>query len=356
MAHTSEKYPEEIRLHIGSRKNSGEPAPKLASEYNVSRTTVYRYAKEAEVFQEERGGFQEFGVTGLNRFGGSVQEDYDRQWRTLTDMVPLVKEMLDHPTVGATAFAVEMTMRRSEWLVEPFKLADVEEPAEQDLAAARFLEECKDDMSHTFDDHITQILSMLWYGFAPFEIVYKRRLGDTGPAESKFDDGRIGWRKLAFRAQDTLAPGDEWEIDENGGIQAMRQSAPPSYTPVTIPIDKLILYRTTAAKNNPQGRPFPLDTLVPTPDGWTTIGEIELGDRVFDENGKIRLVVGKSEIFRDRSIYEIEFTAGATIKADASHLWHVTTHNDRFNGKEPRDLTTKQLAQYVDSGKPNHFS
>jgi len=254
MARISEKYPEEVRVHIGNRKNDGEAAPELASEYNVSRTTVYRYAKEAEAFQETRGAFQEFGVSGLNRFGGSVQEDYDRQWRTLTDMVPLVKEMLDHPTVGATAFAVEMTLRRSEWLVEPFKLPDVEEPAEQDLRAARFLEECIDDFSHTFDDHITQVVSMLWYGFAPFEIVYKRRLGADGPVESRFDDGRIGWRKFAFRAQDTLSPGDEWDIDENGGIQAMHQSAPPSYTPVTIPIEKLLLYRTTAAKNNPQGR------------------------------------------------------------------------------------------------------
>lgn len=254
MGTVSEKYPEEIRVHIGGRKNAGEPAPKLADEYSISRTTVYRYAKEAERFQETPGAFQEFGVTGLHRFGGSIQEDYDRQWRTLTDMVPLVKEMLDHPTVGATAFAVEMTMRRSEWLVEPFKPPDVDEPMEQDLAAARFLEECKDDMSHAFDDHITQLLSMLWFGFAPFEIVYKRRLGPDAAVESKFDDGRIGWRKLAFRAQDTLAPGNEWDIDENGGIQAMNQSAAPTYLPVKIPIEKLILYRTTAAKNNPQGR------------------------------------------------------------------------------------------------------
>ena len=99
-----------------------------------------------------------------------------------------------------------------------------------------------------------QALAFVPYGFAPFEIVYKRRKGgDTDPA-SKYDDGRVGWRKFAFRAQDTLTPGDEWVFDEHGGVAALNQSPPPDYRRVTVPVEKLILYRSTAAKNNPQGR------------------------------------------------------------------------------------------------------
>src|SRR3990167_5073910 len=191
---------------------------------------------------------QEFGVTGLARFGGSVQEDYDKSWKSLTDLVAVVKEMLDHPIVGAALFTIEMSVKRAEWSVAPAS------ELSPDAEAAAFLETCINDMSHTFEDHIAQVVSMFAYGFAPFEIVYKRRLGPVREPESAYDDGRIGWRKLAIRAQDTLAPGKEWLFDENGGLQGLYQQAPPDWKEHLIPIDKLLLYRTTALKGNPQGR------------------------------------------------------------------------------------------------------
>ena len=228
-------------------------ATALASQYGVSRQTIYRaideFAKTGQgAVTMQKVPFGEFGVTGLQRFGGTVREDYNRTWQNLMTMVPLVKEMLDHPIVGATMFAVEMYIRTAEWSVVPGG------DSAQDEAARTFLEECMNDMSHTFADHITQALSMLSYGFAPFEIVYKRRRGKDAKPVSEFDDGRIGWRKFAFRSQDTLAPGHEWEFDPNGGIKGMYQKAEWTKPEVFIPIEKMILYRTTAAKNNPQGR------------------------------------------------------------------------------------------------------
>lgn len=230
-------------------------ATALASQYGVSRQTIYRaideFAKAGQGAVAPTGKsvpLGEYGVTGLARFGGTVREDYNRTWQNLLTMVPLVKEMLDHPIVGATMFAVEMYIRTAEWTVTPGG------DSAADDAARKFLEECMNDMSHTFADHITQALSMLSYGFAPFEIVYKRRLGTEAKPVSEYDDGRIGWRKFAFRSQDTLAPGHEWEFDPNGGIKGMYQKAEWTKPEVFIPIEKMILYRTTAAKNNPQGR------------------------------------------------------------------------------------------------------
>ncbi|MHA2063214.1 MAG: phage portal protein family protein [Candidatus Thorarchaeota archaeon] len=230
-------------------------ATALAKDYKVSRQTIYRardeYASSKDVSRGTPGKkapLGEFGVTGLQRFGGTIREDYNRVWQNLLTMVPLVKEMLDHPVVGATMFAVEMYIRSAEWTVLP---GGVEQ---KDLDAREFLEGCMNDMSHTFSDHITQALSMLSYGFAPFEIVYKRRLGKIADPSSDYDDGRIGWRKFAFRSQDTLAPGHEWEFDKNGGVRGMYQKADYDREEVYIPIEKMILYRTTAAKNNPQGR------------------------------------------------------------------------------------------------------
>ena len=246
---------DEKRRELAKRFQSGESPSNLADEFGVHRTSVYRIGQmDVEDFAAVRSPMSEFGVTGLNRFGGDVMEDYLRPWQQLSTMVPLVKEMLDNPIIAAVMFAIEMMFRQASWIVTPASEENV------DLEAAEFLEGCKDDLSHTWDEHLSQVLSMLGYGFAPFEVVYKRRLGPDKDPASHFDDGLIGWRKFAFRAQDTVY---KWEFDDAGGIQGMVQSAPPDYTEHTIPIEKMILYRTTAAKNNPQSRSALRATYIP---------------------------------------------------------------------------------------------
>jgi hypothetical protein len=192
--------------------------------------------------------YTELGVTGLNRFGGAIAEDYLADWNSLPRMVKLVRRMMDHPVVSAATFAVEMLAKSAKVDVEPAS----EEP--QDVEASEFLESCLDDMSHSWTEHMGQAITMAWYGFAPFEIVYKRRLGPDRDAASKYDDGRIGWRKFGYRSPDTLTPGSEWVIDENGGVQGMNQTPPAGGKSVFIPIEKMLLYRTSALKNNPQGK------------------------------------------------------------------------------------------------------
>jgi hypothetical protein len=111
-----------------------------------------------------------------------------------------------------------------------------------------------DDMSHSWDDLISEILSMLVYGWSWHEIVYKQRVGpyEKNPKyRSKHTDGRIGWRKIPIRAQETLL---RWSFQDDGSIQAMIQLAPPKYQTTVIPIDKSLLFRTTSVKNNPEGR------------------------------------------------------------------------------------------------------
>lgn len=99
------------------------------------------------------------------------------------------------------------------------------------------------------------------------------------------------------------------------------------------------------------GKALALDTPIPTPSGWTTMGELKEGDEVFDENGKPCLVIQAHDVQYGRPCYELEFDDGATIVADESHLWRT-----RFRGDASRDIwTTKTIAQtlemrhYVDS-------
>lgn len=66
-----------------------------------------------------------------------------------------------------------------------------------------------------------------------------------------------------------------------------------------------------------------LDTLLPTPTGFTTMGDIAVGDQVFDMDGKICTVNGKSEV-KLLPCYEVEFASGAIVVCDEEHLWHLS--------------------------------
>ena len=70
-----------------------------------------------------------------------------------------------------------------------------------------------------------------------------------------------------------------------------------------------------------QGKQLALDTPIPTPDGFTTMGEIQIGDEVFDEKGQICRVVAKSLVDYEEQGYRITFRDGETIIAGARHQW-----------------------------------
>lgn len=199
-----------------------------------------------EVAIKERA-YTELGASGLRRWGGYVDEEFLPALKG-KKAVAIYREMADNdPIVGAMLFAVEKLLRQTEWRVESAS------QEWEDLVAQNFLEECMNDMSHTWSDLIAEILSMLPYGWSWHEVVYKRRLGDVkNPMfRSKFNDGLIGWRKMPIRSQDTL---HEWIFDEDGGVKGLKQLAPPDYKSVEIPIAKSLLFRTTVHKNNPEGR------------------------------------------------------------------------------------------------------
>lgn len=70
------------------------------------------------------------------------------------------------------------------------------------------------------------------------------------------------------------------------------------------------------------------DTQLPTPSGWTTMGDVRVGDELFDEAGRPCCVVGKYSPPVNQA-YELEFSDGSTIVADADHQWVTWTHRDR---------------------------
>lgn len=192
--------------------------------------------------------FMEIGSSGLVQYGGRVEEDFLRQLQGRRGYA-IYREMAEnHPVIGGILSAIEMLFRSVDWSVQPS-----DENNQASVDQAQFVSECLNDMSISWQDTVNNILSMLTYGFCFNEIVYKRRQGHAEDGTSSaYNDGKIGWRKLPVRSQDTVY---EWKFDKNGGIEGMTQMNPiAGIGPVFIPIEKALLFRTSTKLNNPRGR------------------------------------------------------------------------------------------------------
>ena len=88
-----------------------------------------------------------------------------------------------------------------------------------------------------------------------------------------------------------------------------------------------------------------LDTLIPTPSGWSTMGEIQVGDMLYDKNGEITRVTGKSQIHY-KPCYEIIFDNGGTITCDEDHLWEIS-FNMSNKKRSTQIMSTKDMYNYI---------
>jgi hypothetical protein len=198
--------------------------------------------------------FSELGATGLWRTGGFVIDDILPQLRGRQSLTAYRDMAENDPVIGSIIFAIERIILQVDWRVDPHTDPTGETPNGRDQEAADFVQECMDDMSHSWHELMIAITSFLVYGWSYFEIVYKQRQGpeQKDPSRrSKFNDNKIGWRKIVMRAQDSLW---QWQFDESGGIKAMVQRDPTTGRLNVIPIEKSLLFRTTSARGNPEGR------------------------------------------------------------------------------------------------------
>lgn len=191
----------------------------------------------------------ELGVYGKNTYTGDIRADEFLQELKGKRAIQKYREMRDNNAiVGSVMYAVEQTLRDVKIEVRP---ANDSEEAKRE---ADYVQSVLDDMDHSLDDHISEALSFLTYGFSWFEVVYKRRDGDkrSPKKNSKYSDGRIGVKKIAIRAPWTV---ETFEIDQsNGEILGMFQEATWGKPNVMIPVEKSLYYRTTSLNNDPSGR------------------------------------------------------------------------------------------------------
>lgn len=152
--------------------------------------------------------------------------------------------------------------------------------------------------------------------------------------------------------------------------EVIRLFYPPDDKPVGLPtpwnkIGTKMMFRpselTVWSGFSSHGKALSLDTPIPTIDGWSNMGELQVGDRVFDENGDPCRVVALSEVWHNRPCYQITFSDGETIVADANHEWltwngrvrQTYYHAKRNNRIEDRPLKKRGTDQKHKAYRPS---
>lgn len=175
----------------------------------------------------------EAGVTGVKIASGYIFDEFLNDLQGIKGRKKY-REMQDNDaTIGAMLMAVQMILRSVDLRVEP---------AEDDIDNfyAEFVEEDLEGLEQGIQELMSEILSMLVFGFSIMELVYYKR-----------DDGMIGTKKMAPRTQETI---DKWDIEDNGDLNGLWQQPPMGGGIVYMPITKVMHFRTTLNRNNPEGK------------------------------------------------------------------------------------------------------
>ncbi|WIG19128.1 replicative DNA helicase [Kocuria rosea] len=90
------------------------------------------------------------------------------------------------------------------------------------------------------------------------------------------------------------------------------------------------------------GKALALDTAIPTPTGWTTMGEVRVGDEVIAADGTPVRVVAATEVMTERPCYRVSFDDGSEIVADEQHQW-LTATDDSSTVRTTEEILASML-------------
>jgi len=137
----------------------------------------------------------EQGYNGLNVFGGISQDEIKRELVFPTS-INTFKKMAMHSAVAAPLTLFDTQLGKIDWKVQP-----PDNPTKKEQTQTQFIRDCMNDMEHSFSDFVRDAASANMFGFSVHEKVFRYRTKDEG---SMFTDGKIAWRKLPIRNQETI--------------------------------------------------------------------------------------------------------------------------------------------------------
>jgi deoxycytidine triphosphate deaminase len=95
-----------------------------------------------------------------------------------------------------------------------------------------------------------------------------------------------------------------------------------------------------------EGKALALDTPVPTPLGWKTMADLQVGDQVFDDRGLPCVVLAATDAIAGRPCRQVVFSDGTAIVADEQHRWETCAKPGRQHGlRRTRIVTTREIAE-----------
>ena len=112
------------------------------------------------------------------------------------------------------------------------------------------------------------------------------------------------------------------------------------------------------------GKALDISTPVPTPSGWSTMGGLQAGDTVYDEQGRECRVLVAHSVMLGRKCYRLTFSDGSQIVADEDHLWLTWSKVARKSyrravspSRHPSVVSTADIAATLRtrSGERNHM-
>ncbi len=143
-------------------------------------------------------------------------------------------------------------------------------------------------------------------------------------------------------------------MDEKTGGPIYQDPMHEEFQALAAEHDRLILWAHVEG-----GKALDLKTPIPTPHGWTTMGELTLGSEVLDSQGQPCRVTFVTPTMHDHVVYRVRFQDGAEILADAEHQWWAWDPRAP-NSTMPRVVTTATMRRggpwKIPVTKPVQFS
>lgn len=172
---------------------------------------------------------------------------------------------------------------------------------------------------------------------------------DGQPVGRPWSDIRTPWVQIAATSEDQTK--NAWapllEMIREGPVMDAYPGLDPMDTFVALPKGR-IEFVTAAATSREGNRPvhvcldqaLELGTMIPTPNGWTTMGELKAGDMVYGSAGQPVKVLQAKPVSTEHDCYRVTFADGTSVIASDGHLWYSKVAG---SNTKPRIRTTGEM-------------
>lgn len=176
-----------------------------------------------EVSRRSEVNIRELGGTGQSNYTGVAREDYNAELRGWWGLQMYERMRKSDGQIRATLRLAKTPVLAARWYV------DTEGERKKDETIKNFIQKnLFHQMSTSFPQLLTEILTMLDFGYSAFEKVFIIK------------DGKVHWKKFAPRHQMDIR---EWKFDAHGGPRGFKiQDYNNLAEDIFIPIDKAAIF------------------------------------------------------------------------------------------------------------------